>query len=209
MLASDAHLQHHYLLPADECRYLLPYRPGSRDPASALLRAYKCPPRLARCHAAWASHKQAAIEQFASALRASLPQDWVECATWVPIPGSVRRDSPDYDDRLEHTLRLAFRRLDADVRPLLYQAHSSPADHRARRRASLAVLQQRLRIDAGALQGVRSRVVLFDDLLTSGKHYRASAARLLAALPGVLVSGCFLARRLLPGVELGCAAYGK
>jgi hypothetical protein len=50
------------------------------------------------------------------------------CA-FVPIPTSKQPGHPEYCDRLERSLRLAFAGYRADVRPLLRLTASTPADH--------------------------------------------------------------------------------
>jgi len=45
---------------------------------------------------------------------------------------------------------------------------------------------------------LRERIVLFDDVLTSGKHYKCCERRLRELLADMPISGLFVARRVLP-----------
>jgi predicted amidophosphoribosyltransferase len=50
-------------------------------------------------------------------------------------------------------------------------------------------------VDPGQLRTpVRPEIVLFDDVLTSGKHYKAAKTRLRGALPNHPLIGLFVAR---------------
>jgi hypothetical protein len=57
-----------------------------------------------------------------------------------------------------------------------------------------------LRIDDAQLArcAVRGRVVLFDDVLTSGKHFKCCERRLKEVMPDVPIAGVFLMRRAPP-----------
>jgi hypothetical protein len=71
------------------------------------------------------------------------------------------------------------------------------------------VLYRLRQIDPTALRErpVRERIVVFDDLLTSGKHFKCCERRLQQCLPQTPVLGLFLMRRApaRSGRSLGCA----
>jgi len=139
------------------------------------------------------------IAQVAAALRPCASREFVEAATWVPVPPSVTPAEPDYDDRLERTLRKAFEGYDLDLRALLQQTRSTRPDHCREHRLSCAALLRVIRPNAEALEvgPPRATIVLFDDLLTTGKHYRCCEQRLRELWPRVPVCGWFIARRAL------------
>lgn len=186
---------HAFLSASDRCSYLLEYAPGTGPRLAAgrqMIRDYKSV-RSAVC-------QQRAILTLARMLRAAVSATAAQQATWVPIPPSrVPRDA-GFDDRLMRTLRLAFQGYDVDLRPLLYQAHSTPADHLCRRRLTAAALLENLHVDAASLRlrPLRARINLFDDVLTTGKHYRYCEQRLREVLPDTPICGVFLLRRILP-----------
>jgi predicted amidophosphoribosyltransferase len=82
----------------------------------------------------------------------------------------------------------------------LSQTSSTPRDHAGRVRLSEQALLQVLRIDEVklSLRPVRGRVVLFDDVLTSGKHFKCCERRLREVLPDAPIAGVFLMRRAPP-----------
>jgi hypothetical protein len=191
---------HHFLVAGDDCRYLSAYRAGGVEGINQLIRDFKCRPSIAARHELWNARKRAAVERFAAAVRRAVPRPLAEAATWVPIPSSVAACDADYDERLAQTLQLAFADYDVDVRALLRVSRSALSDHRAARRLTLAELDAQLYLDRLALASrpLGARIALFDDVLTSGKHYRCCQRRLVAMAPGVPVCGWFIARRVLP-----------
>ena len=200
--------QHCFLETADRCCYLWEYRPGrARDAAQRWIRDLKCSPLLAAVHLPAARKKERALLHAAQALRAAAPRAWVERTSWCPIPPSARIGGPDYDDRLLRLLHMAFERYDADIRPLLRQSQSLPADHRERRRVSVSTLYGLLSVDTGQLgtRMLRPEVVLFDDVLTTGKHFKCAQARLRERLGPISISACVLARRVLSPRRCGLA----
>jgi hypothetical protein len=192
---------HIYLGASDRCAYLAQYCSGSGDSGNGacyqLIRNFKCEPSRARSDRRRAHYKQKAIATLGAWLRQAVPRRLAESWTWVPIPPSQRAEDPDFDDRLARTLQLAFEGYDVDVRSLLSQTSSTPRDHAGRVRLSEQALLQVLRIDEAKLllRPVRGRVVLFDDVLTSGKHFKCCERRLREVLPDAPIAGIFLMRR--------------
>jgi len=185
----------------DRCAYLAQYPAGAAWRENSLARLvwdFKCAPSLARSDARWQQRKQQAIDRMADWLRVAVTREQAEHCTWVPIPPSKQRGDPDFDERLESTLYRAFDGYDLDLRRLLFQALSTRCDHSAGNRLSEQDLYRLLRVDMPVLeqQALRSRVVLFDDVLTSGKHFKCCQRRLLESAPQARIVGLFLLRRL-------------
>jgi predicted amidophosphoribosyltransferase len=199
-LDDDRRGEHCHLSATDDCRYLLEYLPA-RPPGAVgqLIANYKCPPLLAVAGAARQHYKERAIGQIAAALRGCAARGFVEASTWVPVPPSAAWGEAGYDDRLVRTLRRAFTGYDLDLRLLLQQTRSTQPDHCRGRRVSSTALLGLIRLDAWAMRArpLRSRIVLFDDVLTTGKHYKCCEQRLHEWLPCVPVCGWFIARRAL------------
>jgi hypothetical protein len=194
---------HIFLTASDRCAFLAQYCSGSDDRhglCHQLIRNFKCEPSRARGDRCRGRYKQAAIATLSSWLRHAVPRRLAESCTWVPIPPSQRAEDPDFDDRLGRTLQLAFEGYDTDVRSLLYQMRSTARDHAGRARLSEQALFGILRVDEAQLaqRPVRGRVVLFDDVLTSGKHFKCCERRLRQALPDTPIAGVFLMRRAPP-----------
>lgn len=192
---------HHCFLEAsDRCHYLWDYVPGAaRAQTHRWIWELKGRRWIPAAAAAATRHQRRAIEAAALALRAALPQAWVEQTSWSPIPSSQDSGDAQYDDRLLRLLRMAFGGYDADIRPLIRQIGSSLPDHRGPHRLPFAELHALMRVDEMrvAERPLRPEVVLFDDVLTTGKHFKCAQARLREALGPVCISACFLARRVL------------
>ena len=194
-------LQHCYLTEDDHCWYLAEYRAGGGYRArgiNRLIADLKCWPSAAASDPSRARQKRAAIAAWAGALRAAFSRRSVEQTTWIPIPPSRVRGRWDHDERLSDILRLAFGHYALDLRNLLYQAVSTPPDHCHLQRIPLGSLQDLIRLDP-TMHDVRprQRVILFDDLLTTGKHFKCCQRRLRERWPELRIDGLFLARRLL------------
>ncbi|HEY7930321.1 MAG TPA: hypothetical protein VID71_09925 [Steroidobacteraceae bacterium] len=198
--------QHCFLEAPDRCCYLWEYWPGrAHNRAQRWIRDLKCSPSQAAACPLRALYKECALVRAAQALRAAAPRSWVEQASWCPIPPSGQAGTGDYDDRLLRLLRLAFAGYDADIRPLLQQSQSLPADHRGRQRVGFGALYGIMSVDASQLLkcALRMELVLFDDVLTTGKHFKCAQARLRERLGPVSISACFLARRVLSAKRRG------
>ncbi len=200
-LDAPARADHLLLAEQDHCAYLAEYPvgPAYRErPMTRLVWDFKCRPAAAHSDSRRAQRKQRAIAIMADWLRVAVRREQVERCTWVPIPPSKHHGDPDFDDRLWFTLSQAFHGYDLDLRRLLYQSESTRSDHAAGKRLSEQALYRMLRVDDRVLQQrpLRECLVLFDDVLTSGKHFKCCQRRLLERLPQARVIGLFLLRRL-------------
>lgn len=191
---------HPYLEPGDRCFYFGEYFAGKSykgGPTNQLVFNFKCKPAVAIANAGRAGYKSQAIQTIASGMRRVIGQQNVEQYTWVPIPPSKAIGDPDYDDRLLRTLHLAFRGYNADIRPLIRQTASTPADHEQEHRLTRDALRAVLEVDMAALQSasLRDGIILFDDVLNSGKHFKESERLLRRAIPeDVAIAGIFVTR---------------
>ncbi|MGA2562431.1 MAG: hypothetical protein ABSF96_02610 [Steroidobacteraceae bacterium] len=188
--------------PTDCCTFVAEYVAGKSYRAGGLNQLivnFKCQPSAARANPRRKRYKQEAITTLARWLRLAIDRTEAERATWVPIPPSRCFDDPDFDDRLSQTLRLAFHAYDVDVRRLLYQARNTAPDHAVEARLTAETLYELLYIDVAALRArpIRERIALFDDVLTTGKHFKCCERRLRQSLPCVPIAGVFLLRRVL------------
>jgi predicted amidophosphoribosyltransferase len=199
-----ARADHPYLSAADQCWCLGDYLPGSgyrRGALTQLIGDLKRSPASIQLHPCRRQYKQRAVRAIAALLREQVAREWAESVTWIPIPPSRPVDHRDFDNRLTAILRAAFADYDVDIRTVLYQVISATPDHMRRVRCDFENLYMGLRINWEAIgaRPLSPRLVLFDDVLTTGKHFRCCERRLHQALPHVRVSGLFVARRVLSG----------
>jgi hypothetical protein len=194
--------QYHFLEADDRCLFFGDFYGGKNWTAGETnqpIKNYKRPPdEIAASSKAGQLqyYKNKAVGEVAAALRKVFSPDSVAQRTFVPIPTSKLRNDPRYCDRLERTLNIAFQGYGADIRLLLRQTRSTDADHRSGlNRISYADLLNITAIDSSQLAiPLRAEIVLFDDVLTSGKHYKVAKTRVRELFPAKHILGIFVAR---------------
>lgn len=192
---------HYFLRDDDRCIYFGEYFGGqgySGGPTNQLIFNFKAKPSVIANNAYRKRYKGRATELIARGLRRAIKQSDIESLTWVPIPPSKAEGHADYDPRLPQTLAAAFDGFDADIRPILRQTESVEADHDPNHdRISPERLSEIIEVDEALLNSmdVRSNgIVLFDDVLTTGKHFRCCTDKIKHYLPDVRIIGIFVAR---------------
>ena len=189
---------HWYLGEPDECYYLGEYtarKSFAFSETNQLIANFKKSVQR-RGNPDW-KYKGAAVQKAGSAFRAALSTAWLSRATLVPVPPSKAHGDPLYDDRMLQMLAVATQGLQADVRELVRQARSTEAAHLSDARPTPADLIANYAIDEPVAAEAEPTVIgAFDDLLTTGCHFRAMKSVLEARFPGVPVLGFFVARRV-------------
>jgi predicted amidophosphoribosyltransferase len=195
--------EYHYLSVSDECYYLMEYtsRAGFAysDANNLILNLKKGVDRKGTSE--W-PYKGKAIKAAAD-LIAALDPDWLS-ATLVPIPPSVVKSDESYDDRLVQVLRRADEIAESklDIRELLYQTKSTHSSSRSDgARLSPSELGEVYRFAQPLARPRPVRIVVFDDVLTTGSHFVAAKELLERRFPGVPIRGLFLARAIHPPEE--------
>jgi len=149
------------------------------------------------------SHKQKAIEQIAKeftqiATKDSTYQDY----TFIPIPTSKGRYNPDYDDRLLKLLnRISeLKKIKMDIRELIIQPSSTQQAHTRspKKRLAIAELCDIYIVQNDLLNPPPKKIIIFDDVLTKGSHFKAMESILRKHYPNVPISGLFIARSIYP-----------
>jgi len=190
--------QHFFLQPTDACFYIWEYtrRVGYHaSPTNSLIANFKKKPLRIVDNPPEQSHKQRAIHHCAAALRALIERSWLETqATLVPVPGSKLPGHPDHDDRLIQLLQRAFQNYALDARPLIEQTQSTRADHERSARQRFDELIEITRINEAAAQPTRPILVVVDDVLNTGKHFKVAEQLLAQRFPSATIRGLFLAR---------------
>jgi hypothetical protein len=163
--------EHCYLDSSDECYFLDLYECHCRCGNKPLIIKLKRRDDYAVADA---------VEQLAS----SLPPEWIN-HTFVPMPPCYGRLSP---------VRDIVRRLPVtDVRDLLVQKWGTPSSHDGWRPnpAERSVLMQ---LDETQANPKPSAMIIVDDVLTTGSHFRAAKSVARRRWPQLRVIGLFLAR---------------
>ena len=188
--------QHALLTCADRCYYLWEYAPRRGygfSPTNQLISNLKIKPSLLAGCATRAQYKRIAITHAAAALRQIISREFVEMhATFIPMPCSKAIGDVEYDDRMARVLGSSFEGWAADVRQMLIITESRAADHECTERVSYETLRAMTRLIDSATP--RPIIVVVDDVLNSGKHYKVARELLSARYPHARVRGVFLAR---------------
>lgn len=122
----------------------------------------------------------------------------------IPIPPSRSRQDPLYDSRLVDMLHLIKRQtgVDLDIRDCLSFSGQYSASHKSQAGNRIGVEQLvndlQLCPVAGKLTAPPKYIILFDDVLTTGRHYIAAKQKVNQVFPDAVVFGAFLARRIIP-----------
>lgn len=116
--------------------------------------------------------------------------------TFVPVPPSKCRTDAAYDDRMTAILRTAnAMNSSLDFRELVLQNQSTIASHASTAsRPTPDEIMVNYRLDASLLAGIRGNIVIFDDVLTAGSHFKAMKQFLRQHLPEASILGLFVAR---------------
>jgi predicted amidophosphoribosyltransferase len=193
---------HWYLTENDTCYFLFEYtsRKGfdynytnqfifnlKKSPARKGLQDYKYKGRAIRTCSSILSHPQL------------FNQDWLKKGTLVPVPPSKSKAHAEYDDRLVQVLNGIARPFPVDVRELVIQnidmvpAHLAPDE-----RLSVEELLDAYSIQEDIADPEPTSILIFDDVLTAGTHYRAMHTILSNRFPLAKIFGTFFARRVFP-----------
>ena len=191
---------HYYLDDDDICFYIGEYtsRCGySYSSFNSLILNLKKPP--SRRHKPEYRYKLQAIDWVAKCFRKNLNEDMLNLSvTVVPIPPSKTKAHPEYDDRMtEICRRMTHGLASPDVRELIVMKQDTEAFHEnERNRMPPDDLIQSMELDIQGDDQVRKNIVLVDDLLTTGSHFKACKNLLLQRFPSTMVIGIFVARRV-------------
>lgn len=117
--------------------------------------------------------------------------------TIVPIAPSKIKSHPEYDDRLVQVLTKAYGKT-VDVRELVLQRLSTEQDHYSERRQTIDEIFNNYYIDEKLVDGIKGTIIIFDDVITNGTHFKAMQRILKRRFPEKRIVGLFLARRIFP-----------
>jgi hypothetical protein len=205
--------QHHFLQSSDLCYYIWEYTPRAgfiASPSNQLILNLKKKPSRIATDLAQFIHKENAIAYAGRAIRSLINRRWLEVhGTLVAMPGSKVPGHADYDDRLTRVLHSACDGYQADIRPLLMQVASTDADHESTLRQSPRELHRVLRINEAVALPTRPQILIFDDVLTTGKHFKVAQNLLRARFPQAKISGLFLARCISPTQAAAAPAQSR
>ena len=203
--------EHCHLTADDDCYFFGEYqsRAGfSASPTNGLISNFK--KSVSRRGLPEYRYKEQSIVQIGQLIRSSIASASLGASTFVPIPPSRAKGDALYDDRLVRALGTGSPAL--DVREVLVKTHSTRAHHEygeGERRPTPDELYEVLAIDeTQLLTPLKPWIILFDDVLTNGTHFKACKRRLVERIPDAKVIGIFIGRRKAPpSVEFDLSAF--
>ena len=187
--------EHSFLTEDDECYYFMEYTSYAgphHSSANSMIQNFKKP--VDRKGKPEYKFKEQAILSISKIMQDAL-MIGAPFATFVPMPPSRIKGDPLYDDRLMKCLIGACPR--CDVRELIYCQQNIVAAHTASKRPSVAELIANFAIDKSLSSNLPNSIVLIDDLLTTGAHFKAAKTLIQQEFQGINVLGIFIARRSL------------
>jgi hypothetical protein len=196
--------EYSFIEPADSCFYVWEYmshlwesgkpRPDyTQYPANNLISNLQIPVSSQPNRIYW---KNKAVQYAARAISTLLPESWRRAnATFVPVPPSKLESDPEYDPRLLDILRAVRPKL-PDIRSLVtLNSEGFDSKQKGVRPADRA---QHYCINDDGPGSEPKVLVLFDDILTTGCHFKAMEMVLGERFPDTTIFGLFLARTVRP-----------
>lgn len=197
LLLSD----HYYLDPHDSCFFFYEYTPRegyNYNDSNRLISNLKKSPLKKRLPEY--RYKYDAINKCAEWLRSIYDsKDYWQNSTFVPIPSSKCMEDPEYDDRIVQICKGMSP--NADVRSIIVQTKTTIASHTVKdgERLKPEQLLALYRIDENLCNPPPKHIIIVDDMLTTGSHFKAMKTILQKRFPGTPIEGVFITRRrILP-----------
>ncbi|MCG8556280.1 MAG: hypothetical protein MJD61_13470 [Proteobacteria bacterium] len=190
---------HHHLEVEDECYFMRQYTSGvgyrHSDTNNLISNLKKSIDR--RGSSEW-RYKERALDRVAAELAESINPASIESATLVPMPPSKNTSDPLHDDRMLQVLQRIQGQRRLDIRELIHQRTSTTAAHASTEPRDPVLIAANYIIDESVATPEPRQVALFDDIITTGAHYRAAHMVLGRRFPGASIIGVFVARRVFP-----------
>lgn len=138
-------------------------------------------------------YKETAMNTIASIFKKALNPAIINSLTFVPIPPSKSKDDALYDDRMFRIAKMMGDEL--DVRELLLTKTSQQPSHLRDDRPGPDDIKSNLEVNSDVEKPAPSKIVLLDDVLTTGAHFIAAKRILQQKYEAIPVIGLFVARR--------------
>lgn len=144
----------------------------------------------------WRHKENAIIEAAGYFAEANVCRLFPDNPIYVPIPPSKAKGDPEYDDCVVRILKNAYGGA-LDVRELVAQKKSTESYHLSGQKRDVEELVSNMYIDEKFANDVTGDIVIFDDVLSSGAHFKAVSKVLNERFgEAIKIHGLFLARSL-------------
>lgn len=196
--------EHYFLEPDDKCYYLSEYTSNmgyQGSPSNQWILNLKKDIEKKNKPQEY-RYKTEAIKLYGDCLAALFNRAEVEELAFVPVPPSQTKSSPNYDDRLLRVLDVFKNAIahNALVTELIEQKESYDAAHKVQNpRPPIEKLVMNYTFNQDEAMRLtsdpqRRTLVVFDDVLTAGCHFKAMQRVLRQHLPNYDIVGLFIAR---------------
>jgi len=141
-------------------------------------------------------YKDKSIKEIARRLTDAVNPMLLEGVSFVPVPPSRGKQDPEYDDRLVRILaQFHAGNKNKHVCEFLAQRETIRASHKSvGDRPTVDELTQAMTVDETLAGSLRPTIAIFDDILTTGRHFRAAQALISKYRPDARFMGLFIAR---------------
>jgi hypothetical protein len=144
-------------------------------------------------------YKEKAIIQSALILKSAInPQSHI---TLVPVPPSKAIGDPMYDDRVQRMAHAMCSGTNLEVKELVSQQVSTEPSHLSESRPAPHNLISNYVVNESCADPAPSTIVILDDVITTGCHFKAMKAVLSRRFPDASIYGLFIARRVPKAVD--------
>lgn len=191
---------HSYLEETDHCFFFMEYtarKSFEYSPANQIIKNLKKPVDTKETSPYEWKYKQQEIINISNIFKNSLvPRINPALYTFVPIPPSKCKSDPLYDDRIFKILNNTFPNNSGDVRDLIEFVESKDYTHHTGVRDP-ELLKANMSLNKSQLNHLKVNIILVDDVITSGAHFKACKEFILEKCPTVkLIQGVFIARTI-------------
>lgn len=189
--------EHYFLEKNDYCFFFGDYAASqgyTHSPMNDLIHNFKKPVDRKKKQE-W-QYKEQAINKVVQMLLDSKNWQAFKKYTWIPIPPSKSRSDKDYDDRLMKVLlKLKEQEPSLDVRDLFSIKSSRKAAHEPdSKRPKPEEHMKNMIFDQNQKDPSPIKIIVFDDVITTGSHFKAVQAILRQNFPDTPIAGVFIAR---------------
>lgn len=189
---------HFDLEESDDCYYLRDYVSGEGFQGgktnSLIINFKKSVEHKGKDHY---QYKESAIKQIVEELVLALRENKnLDKMIFCPIPPSKQMSDPLYDDRLSKVLKMVSEHIPITFDEMLETISSHPAQHISATRLSKTELKGKIGLTSHSVDPTGKVVVLVDDVISNGRHFKVCSEIIKDRFPGTRVIGLFIARRV-------------
>lgn len=192
---------HCYLDESDECWFFgeyTAYKDWSFSETNRLIKNFKKEMKLKGTNQ-W-PHKMRAIQQCGNLIASTInPTSNINDCIFVPIPPSSIITDPNYDPRITEALQAASQIAGKNmaISECITQKQNHLPDHLSgETRLTPAERAATYCFDQNKFPVGTKMVVLVDDVITTGSHFKGATQCIKAYYPAVKIVGLFIARRV-------------